>query len=212
MFLLTFCILKIFRHFSLFVVLVGPLRVLPRRVNFFLVNWLPDTSRFFYDFLSLGRLFSPLEVVNSVGKITTWLDSFGKIVNLFLRSKIVKLDNFFFKGSALETQVSLSYFAFRYNLLKDVFFDVGIFRHFFFVQHLYDQFVTSGLSFLFVFLNPRLELPLLNATVRASINEYSNLAFVFGKESNLNYIYLTLGLLFEDIGQIFTNSTFLFLF
>lgn len=212
MFLLIFCIQKIFQHFSLFVVLFGPLRVLPRRVNFFLINWLPDASRFFYDFLHLGRLFSPLEVGNSFGKITAWLDSFEKIANLFLRSKFLKLDNFFFKGSSLETQISLSYFLLRYNLFKNIFFDVGLFRQFFFVQQLYDRFLVSGLSFLFVFLNPRLELPLLNATVRVSINEFGNLAFVFGKEVNLNYAYLTLGLLVQDIVQIFSNSTFLFLF
>jgi NADH-quinone oxidoreductase subunit G len=182
------------------------LRILPshnRRIN---EEWITDKIRFSYDGLSKQRLILPMvrNIENMFFSEISWIFSFGilfdSLLNLslqkFVKDKVYNLSFIFGKNADLTTLYILKKFFNFFNIQGSrIFsqyminnnFQIDFIGLFFFNNYTgFDNKYYDGL-FLF-FLNPRLEIPLLNLKIRKIFLTNNNFFFAsFGYLTNLTY-------------------------
>lgn len=205
------------------------MRILPSQADELNEDWITDRTRYCYDGLKTQRFYAPLVKLNGNFIPTTWETSFfvaGFFLNLFSSSKTIKNNNnylsFYLKkktsiigifGDLVDSETLLS--------LSDFFRDVGSsiivyqksnnletdFRSSYLLNVSLDL-IEKADFFVFIGLNIRLELPLINLRIRKSFLYSNSLIVSFGFLSSLTYQYFQQGFNINSVFNFLNGKSY----
>jgi NADH-quinone oxidoreductase chain G len=205
------------------------LRILPSQSDDLNEDWITDRTRYCYDGLKSQRLYAPLVKINGYFLPTTWETAFlvgGHFLNSFVFNDDTCQKNTFFslylnkKTSIVgifgdlvdaETLVILndffhnlgsSYVFYQKTLTNDIDFRSS------YLLNVSLELLEKADLFIFIGLNIRLELPLINLRIRKSFLYANSLIISFGFLTSLTYQYFQQGYSINAVLNFLNGKTF----
>lgn len=205
------------------------LRILPSQSDELNEDWITDRTRYCYDGLKSQRLYAPLVKISGHFLPTTWETAFlvgGHFLNLFMFNHYIGEKNIFFSlylnkktsvvaifGDLVDSETLVVLNDFFHNLgSSNVFYqkiltnDVD-FRSSYLLNVSLDLVEKADL-FIFIGLNIRLELPLINLRIRKSFLYSNSLIISFGFLTSLTYQYFQQGHTINSVLTFLNGKTF----
>jgi len=205
------------------------LRILPSQSDELNEDWITDRTRYCYDGLKSQRLYAPLVKINGHFLPTTWETAFAvgsHFLNLFIFDFSTPRQNTFFSlylnkktsviavfGDLVDSETLVVLNDFFYNLgssqilyQKSVVQDTD-FRSSYLLNLPLD-FIEKADLLIFVGLNIRLELPLINLRIRKNFLHSNSLIISFGFLTSLTYQYFQQGYSINSVLNFLSGKTF----
>lgn len=205
------------------------LRILPSQSDELNEDWITDRTRYCYDGLKSQRLYAPLVKINGHFLPTTWETAFligGYFLSLFTLNYNTFEKNTFFSlylnrktsivavfGDLVDSETLVVLNDFFHNLgSSSVFYQKTLindvdFRSSYLLNVSLDLIEKSDL-FIFIGLNIRLELPLVNLRIRKSFLYSNSLIISFGFLTSLTYQYFQQGHSINSVLNFLNGKTF----
>ncbi len=205
------------------------MRILPSQSDELNEDWITDRTRYCYDGLKSQRLYAPLVKLNGQFIPTTWETAFfvaGYFLNLFISDKKENNQNTYLSFYLNKKSSIIGVFGDLVDsetlvILNDFFHELGSasviyekvtsletdFRSSYMLNLSLDLIEKSDF-FIFIGLNIRLELPLINLRIRKSFLYSNSLIVSFGFLTSLTYQYFQQGCTINSVFNFLNGKSF----
>lgn len=205
------------------------MRILPSQSDELNEDWITDRTRYCYDGLKSQRLYAPLVKLNGQFIPTTWETAFfvaGFFLNMFVSDKKENNQNTYLsfylnkKSSIIgvfgdlvdsETLVILNDFFHELGSASVIYQKVTSLETDFrssYILNLSLDLIEKSDFFVFIGLNIRLELPLVNLRIRKSFLYSNSLIVSFGFLTSLTYQYFQQGFTINSVFNFLNGKSF----
>jgi len=205
------------------------MRILPSQSDELNEDWITDRTRYCYDGLKSQRLYAPLVKLNGQFIPTTWETAFfvaGYFLNMFISDKKENTQNNYLSLYLNKKTSIIGIFGDLVDsetlvVLNDFFHELGSssviyqkntsletdFRSSYMLNLSLDLIEKSDF-FIFIGLNIRLELPLINLRIRKSFLYANSLIVSFGFLTSLTYQYFQQGFTINSVFNFLNGKSF----